>query len=185
MPRGRPSYLPPQEDYTGTYMENPGTAYEIQTLRPTTRESAIRNIWADILHESFPRHEGYLVRQETEPIPGRSLRADCKVFHFEQNRNPHRMEFLGIECKQGHYETQGNSWDLAQEQLITYLIGFRGSPRVFGAICMGKNVRFYRFFPAQDDEPATLEEMDADFIRIDRQPQTVVRRLEYIKNRVS
>lgn len=80
------------------------------------------------------------------------------------------MEFLGIECKQELHESQDDSWDLAREQLITYLTDFRGSAKVFGAICMGKNVRFYRLFPAQNDESATVEEMDAECICIDRQP---------------
>ncbi|CAH0042788.1 unnamed protein product [Clonostachys rhizophaga] len=162
MPRDCSPDLPPPEDYTGT--------------------SVIWNLWVDIVQETFPMREGYHVRLESEPISGR---ADCKVYHFEQTRNPKKVEFLGIECKQGHHETQDDSWDLAREQLITYLTGFQGSAKVFGAICMGKNVRFYRFFPAQDDEPATIEEMDENVIRIDRQPQTVVRRLEYIKSSVS
>lgn len=69
-------------------------------------------------------------------------------------------------------------------QLIGYLQGFN-STRVWGAICMGKNVKFYEFFAARRGSRARLVELHEDHIRIDRQPQTVHYWLEYIRERAN
>ncbi|KAK7211862.1 hypothetical protein V2G26_019040 [Clonostachys chloroleuca] len=103
--------------------------------------------WRPFPTSSSPRRiYGHLYRKSRDrlrdPNPSPDHTAVCYLEPLGRHcsRDLSKVEFLGIESK------------------------------VFGAICMGKNVRFYRLFPAQNDESATVEEMDAECICIDRQP---------------
>ena len=86
--------------------------------------------------------------------------------------------FLVIECKASSHETTDDGiWEHDVAQLAGCLASIRdqSSSRVFGAIAVGKSVRFYEY----DD---ALRDMNGDgtVYNIHRQCKAVTEKLEYI-----
>ncbi|KAF5612835.1 uncharacterized protein FSUBG_1065 [Fusarium subglutinans] len=143
MPRGRPAYLPAQEDITNTYMDEqymPGGAMEVDQITANSTESHVSAAWTTILACVFSRWEGWAVNQEHN-VPGGRL--DMKVSHKVGRTS---LNFLVLELKGAAQSTSPVSLSRYEEQLKGYLLALGNTENelLWGALCVGKNVQFYQ-----------------------------------------
>ncbi|KAF4436890.1 Cytochrome b5 [Fusarium austroafricanum] len=181
MPRGRPPYLPAQEDVQNTYMDPgyiPDGDYSVAQITRNSRETHVREAWLVMLADVFHIYDGFRINHETDIRTGR---IDMAVARLE---NHTRLNFLILELKRSSYANSDEALLNAENQLMGYMtsVGHTESDKLWGALCIGKSVQFYKF----DDsgEEPQLMALHQDMLRIDRQPQTVKQWLEYIRSNV-
>ncbi|KAF4425057.1 hypothetical protein F53441_14205 [Fusarium austroafricanum] len=145
MPGGRPADLPAQEDVTQTHIWTPDAT------------GLVRDAWAVILSTVFTDAEGFMKRIK---IIRESGRAGIDVAHLDSPR----LNFFVHEVKASSHSTSNQSLARCKEQLMGYLstLPNANSQRLWGALCIGKNVQFYYFRNGE------LEAHEA-MLRIDRQ----------------
>ncbi|KAI1111548.1 hypothetical protein F5Y14DRAFT_464449 [Nemania sp. NC0429] len=170
--------LPAQEDQTGTYMDNPSIEFFIRTrLVKGHPEGETSRVWTDILRLFFLVRDSYSIGPEMTLGGGR---ADLFISHVIFNERTTEKKFLVVECKAPGKETQDSIWDAGAEQLAGYLEGIQkgNNDRKFGAIAVGKFVRFFEW------KRNVLVDFDNDgtIYHIDRQCQTVSARLRYFRD---
>ncbi|KAM0415939.1 hypothetical protein ACHAPT_013092 [Fusarium lateritium] len=167
--------LPAQEDQAGTYLESiPYMSGLIKTrLVPGNPEGETSRVWDDILHDVFPSRENYSTGPEMSLGQGQ---ADLFTAHVVIDTKFNERKFLIVECKAAGLETQTSVWGMGVEQLQQYLGAVRGNQRKFGAIAVGKCVRFYEW---KDGELQDLSE--GQILYIDRQCQSVMHQLVYFR----
>ncbi|KAK4155083.1 hypothetical protein C8A00DRAFT_32074 [Chaetomidium leptoderma] len=171
-----PYRLAAQEDVAGTYMENPYTAGAIQDyLVKGQPEGMTSTIWNTLLKKYFPDAEGYLTKPEMVFGDGK---ADLYTAHIVHGARKSLQKFLIVECKTAGLETQRSIWKEGANQLERYLRSIKGDHRKFGAIAIGKHVRFYElidtFLVDFDD--------DGEIYLLDRQCQSVSGKLIYFRD---
>lgn len=158
-------------------MAIPTIAWLIENrLTPKHTEAETSRVWDDILHDYFKSAEGYSTGPEMQFGSGR---ADLFTAHIVLEGRAQERKFLIVECKHPGDETQPNVWTTGVRQLRNYLETIPTSRhRKFGAIAVGKTVRFYEWVDR------TLVDFDnnGSIYYIDRQCQDVTRVLEVIKS---
>jgi hypothetical protein len=109
-------------------------------------------------------------------------RADLFTTHLVIATMAKEYKFLVVECKAPGLETQDRVWTGAISQLNTYLgsIAARNNKRIFGAIAVGKVVRFYEW-DQESNQIKNVVQNDAYFY-IDRQCQTVTGWLAFFRD---
>ncbi|KAF2792030.1 hypothetical protein K505DRAFT_247558, partial [Melanomma pulvis-pyrius CBS 109.77] len=154
------------------YMDNEMVAWLIKNkLVPGQLEGETARVWNTILQIGFPATAGYATGPETQ-INGR--RADFHTAHTVFGNRAQEFKFLIVECKRLAIEGQDQVWEDAGIQVGAYLSGIaksRPSGRKFGAVAIGKMVRFYEW----DTKAVSLTTLaDGTYFYIDRQCATVV-----------
>lgn len=144
-------------------------------------EGEVSRVWNSILQIEFPIATGYATGPETL-IEDR--RADLFTAHIVFEGQTQEYKFLIIECKAPGLESQDKIWEEAKEQLDAYLAGIATGKsrkkRKFGAIAVGKCVRFYEWNSAT---PKTADALDNGVIYyLDRQCQTVTNWLRFFRD---
>jgi acyl-CoA synthetase (AMP-forming)/AMP-acid ligase II len=86
-------------------------------------------------------------------------------------------KLLIVECKAPGLEGQGEIWFNATQQLEGYLKAITTTNRKFGAIAVGKYVRFYEL----TDGVLAAFGNDSDYYLLDRQCQSITAKLAYFK----
>ncbi|KAF5003065.1 hypothetical protein FDECE_10376 [Fusarium decemcellulare] len=182
MPRGpgRPNFLGEWENVAETYLDEeyiPGGSFYVDRIaRPGSVESDVREAWTTILASVFSIYEGYQVSHEHD-IHGQSI--DMKVSRVQNRR---RHNFLVMELKRNSYPNSKRALRAAEDQLKEYLkaLGDTDEKRLWGALCIGRSVQFYKV-TITEQGVVRLANLNAEMLRIDRQPQAVVEMLQYIK----
>ncbi|KAF5563911.1 hypothetical protein FPHYL_4938 [Fusarium phyllophilum] len=127
MPRGRPPYLPAQENVENTYMDPqyiPAGAYNIAQINQGSLESNVRQAWSLILGDVFSMYEGFSIDHEAD-IQGR--RVDMELKRYSYSNSDQALEY-------------------AEDQLKGYLGSLSNTRErmLWGALCIGKSVQFYQ-----------------------------------------
>ncbi|KAF4467051.1 hypothetical protein FALBO_6086 [Fusarium albosuccineum] len=167
--------LPAQEDTAGTYLESLPYLSSLINLRLAKGqpEGETARIWDDILHNVFPGKDNYSTGPEMLMGAGR---ADLFTAHLVLDTRFQEKKFLIVECKASGLETQNDIWATGVEQLEQYLGSISGHHRKFGALAVGKCVRFYEW------KDGVLHDMaDGEIFYLDRQCRTVMRHLVYFR----
>ena len=102
--------------------------------------------------------------------------ADLFTAHIVLDTRYNERKFLIVECKAPGLETQDAVWTEASIQLRTYLSAIHGNHRKYGAIAIGKVVRFYEWTNDLIDFNG-----DDGIYYLDRQCQSISQKLEYFK----
>ncbi|KAF4958085.1 hypothetical protein FGADI_2643 [Fusarium gaditjirri] len=181
MPRGRPPYLPAQENVEDTYMDPqyiPDGDYTISQISQGGLESHVREAWSYILGDVFSFYEGFRINHEADIAGGR---IDIEVSRMS---NHHRLNFLVLELKAYSYPNSDRALRAAETQLRNYIVSLGSTEvdKLWGALCIGKSVQFYQF--TQVNGRGQLLSLHEDMLRIDRQPQTVTQWLQYIRSNI-
>ncbi|KAF4499683.1 hypothetical protein FAGAP_4134 [Fusarium agapanthi] len=181
MPRGRPRYLPAQEDVENTYMDSqyiPDGDYTVSQISQGDLESNVREAWTFILGDVFSFYEGFRINHEADIAGGR---IDMEVCRMSNHR---RLNFLVLELKRYSYPNSDTALRAAETQLRDYLrsLGSTEVDKLWGALCIGKSVQFYQF--SQANGRGQLVTLHDGMLRIDRQPQTVTQWLQYIRSNI-
>ena len=105
------------------------------------KEDETSRVWNEILHLEYSIDDGYTTGTEIN-LNGK---ADLFTAHLVAETRAKEYKFLVVECKAPGLETQDAIWDDAADQLADYLgsLAENNSKRIFGAIAVGKVVRFY------------------------------------------
>lgn len=142
------------------------------------REAETSRFWDDLLHHYFRVEDGYSTGPEKHFGDGR---ADLFTAHLVRRPRLNERKFLIVECKGPGSEGQDGVWARGSDQLESYLAGIpqnsTGTYRKFGAIAVGRRVRFYEL---KNGELVDLED-DGTIYYLDRQCQSVTAKLEYIR----
>ncbi|KAI1475137.1 hypothetical protein F4774DRAFT_398138 [Daldinia eschscholtzii] len=167
--------LPEQEEKEGTYLESlPYMEALIKNrLVKGKPEGETSRVWDDILHLCFPGGQNFSVGPEMTLGGGK---ADLFAAHFVLEPRLLEKKFLIVECKAPGLESRDDIWLEAAGQLRIYLGGVRGTHRKFGAIAVGKCVRFYEWIDSDLQDIA-----NGDIYWIDRQCKTVTEHLNYFR----
>ncbi|KAF9774418.1 hypothetical protein IL306_007589 [Fusarium sp. DS 682] len=180
MPRGRPPYLPAQENVENTYLDpqyRPQGDYLVSQVTHDSSEADVREVWDYILREVFTADEFFSIRHEG-PVQGG--RTDIQVSRI---MNRQRLNFLVLELKRPSFANGAEALSGAEEQLLRYInsLGHTKKNKMWGALCIGKSVQFYSF---KKEDRIQLVALHADMLRIDRQPQLVTQWLNYIRTSI-
>lgn len=152
-------------------------------MRPEHHEGETKRIWLTILPWFYTATTGYATGAEMT-MNGTET-ADIVVTHIKKIRKINELNFLIVECKAPHLFTPDTHWNDAFDELKRYLTytytarGYtaRGGKRLFGAVAIGKGVKFYEW----DGSSAILLSGDAP-LYIDRECRTVMSWLEYARD---
>ncbi|KAI9840877.1 MAG: hypothetical protein M1837_001256 [Sclerophora amabilis] len=138
--------LPAQEPEDGTYM---GTSRTINwairnRLLPGYPEGETGRVWNAILSKYFPDREGYATGPDMAKVTGRLALLTSHIVDITADRD---YGLLVVECKAPGFETEDGVWREAVAQVESFLRRFAASHqrRVFGAISVGKAVKFYEW----------------------------------------
>ena len=148
------------------------------TLSSGNSESKTSVVWLTILGLVFPANQGFFAGPEGDLDGGHGY-----IFSLQTVLSPKflRKYFFVVVCKKPGDEPQPGTWSQAVDQLRDHLGGTlakdESKGRIFGAVAVGKAVRFYEY------DEGNLSDMngDGEAYYIDRQCQTVTRKLEYIR----
>ncbi|KAF4334216.1 hypothetical protein FBEOM_11958 [Fusarium beomiforme] len=181
MPRGHPPYPPAQENVENTYMDQqylPQGDYLVSQITQSPLEVDVREAWSIIFGEIFCSYEGFSIRHEANLQGGRSDMEVSRII------NRHRLNFLVLELKRSSYLNSTRALRDAETQLKGYLdsLGNTQDDKVWGALCIGKNVQFYQF--SNGNGAPELFALHEGMLRVDRQPQTVTQWLQYIRSNI-
>ncbi|KAF2470539.1 uncharacterized protein BDR25DRAFT_225863, partial [Lindgomyces ingoldianus] len=162
------------------YMANQMVAWLIKNrLVPGQLEGETARVWNTILQIEFPATAGYATGPETQ-IAGH--RADLFTTHIVFGNQAPEFKFLIVECPRPAVEGQNQVWQDAGAQLKTYLSGIassRSGGRKFGAVAVGKVVRFYEW----DNDSSSLNLLaNGDHFYLDRQCASVTRWLRFFRD---
>lgn len=148
-------------------------------LVPGQPEGETSTVWNGILHEVFPPRENYATGPEMLFGSGK---ADLFTAHLVFEPRAHEKKFIIIECKAPGEATRTSTWEEGADQLHGYLatIPVRSQQRRFGAIAIGKTVRFYEFANGQLFDYKN----DGSIRYLDRQCQDITTILKEIKSTV-
>jgi hypothetical protein len=148
-------------------------------LQPGKPEGETARVWNTILTSYYPAALGFSTGPE---MPIGSGRADLFTAHLVIATIAKEYKFLIVECKAPRLETQGGVWTEAITQLNVYLgsIAAQRNKRIFGAIAVGKVVRFYEW-DWESSQVENVAQNDAYFY-IDRQCQTVTGWLAFFRD---
>lgn len=103
-------------------------------------------------------------------------RADLFTAHIVIDTRLDERKFLIVECKAPGIETYSSVWKMGVDQLQAYLGSLEGDQRKFGAIAVGKCVRFYEW-----KDRALHDISDGKIFYLDRQCQSVMQHLVYFR----
>lgn len=140
-------------------------------------------VWNMILGRVFPESENFAVGPEMSLGGGR---ADLFAAHHVFEPKAREAKFFIVECKAPGKESQTGIWNEAWDQLITYLSGIhpKHAGRRYGAIAVGKGVRFYEWI----SNPGTLRDLSLtgsqEMLYLDRQCRTVTDHLMHIRQSI-
>lgn len=139
-------------------------------------EGETNTVWTMILTSFFKLDEGYVNGSEMSLGGGR---ADLYTAHIVSHFRNERLKFLVVECKAPGRETRDEAWAMGALQLQRYLSGISSGNRKFGAIAVGKCVRFYEL-----NRNGSLEDFqnDGNIYWLDRHCQSVTRKLQYFRD---
>ncbi|KAH7166461.1 hypothetical protein EDB81DRAFT_755094 [Dactylonectria macrodidyma] len=136
-------------------------------------EGETSRIWDDILHDVFPGRDNYSTGPEILLGHGR---VDLFTAHIVIDVQVNERKFLVVECKAPGLETQDKIWEQGVDQLKQYLGSIHGTQRKFGALAVGKCVRFYEW------KNHALHDMSGGQVfYLDRQCQSVMQHLVYFR----
>ncbi|KFX85882.1 hypothetical protein V490_09345 [Pseudogymnoascus sp. VKM F-3557] len=178
--------LPKQEDESGTYMELESISWLIKNrLRPELHEGETKRIWITILSWFFSAAAGYATGPEMTMDGQR--RADVVATHIFKTTRMNEINFLVVECKAQKYITTPTAWGKAFGELKGYLAYIyhnkykkRSGKRLFGAIAIGRTVKFYEWVGGKDSPLKVIAGEDQP-LYINRQCRTVTDWLTYIR----
>ena len=131
--------------YTPSLQRNLGLLNTLQLLKLHNPDETISQLWQPIVTEWFPLHDGYTYRFGVSYIRVIALAPGPS----ESNESGwlERGVFL-VECRRPSSDsgTESNWSDTVNNQFREDLSSTSNdSKRVFGAVAIGKKVRFYRF----------------------------------------
>jgi hypothetical protein len=143
-------------------------------LVPGQPEGETSRAWNMILNEIFKLSEGYSTGPEMLMGSGKS---DLFTAHLVFDVRHSEKKFLVVECKAPGLESQTGVWDEAVVQLQRYLNSITSRNRKFGAIAVGRVVRFFEL------QGRSLVDFDGDgdIYYLDRQCQSVTGKLTYFR----
>ncbi|CAJ2508939.1 Uu.00g139650.m01.CDS01 [Anthostomella pinea] len=134
-----------QEDRTGTYMELFVVDWLIkerlvkgQPIGETCR------VWNEILHQVFQSTDGYSTGMETLPGGGKAAELFTSLLVIDVIPN-YEKTLLVITSNAPGLEDQAHIWLEAAELLGAHLAAIDADHRKFGAVAVGKAVRFYEW----------------------------------------
>jgi len=134
-------------------------------LVPGQSEAQTSRVWIMILTDIFKRADGYSTGSEMTFSGGR---ADLFTAQVVAKTRHEEMKFLVVECKPPNQERRGKVWKEAAEQLEGYLTAITSRNRKFGAISVGKYVRFYELVKTEGKQYLTDFNGDRSVYRLDR-----------------
>ncbi|KAH9883371.1 hypothetical protein F4778DRAFT_664914 [Xylariomycetidae sp. FL2044] len=141
-------------------------------------EGQTSRIWNEILHHIFTLEKGYTTGFETDlSNGGPDLFPSLVVFDVNHNEDM----FVVIGYKALGPEEQTSTWAEGAEQLQRYLRQIETNNRKFGAIAIGKCVRFYEWVKQPDEGYLVDFQGDGATYLLDRQCQTVTEKLVYFR----
>lgn len=163
-------------------MDIQSIAWSIKTkLVAGNKERETKGVWTTLLAVAFPPQDGFMLNPEFDLPSGR---PDILVSRVSVSRRTQRHSFFIVECKPPCRETEGALWETATSQLLRYLRSIADDRRVagstnrkFGAIAMGRVVRFYELV---DDNMIPLRNGNETYY-IDLQCRTVTGLFNYIR----
>ncbi|KAH7306012.1 hypothetical protein B0I35DRAFT_443696 [Stachybotrys elegans] len=165
--------LPEQQDKPGTYMEEWLLEWLIENrLDPGEPERETSRIWGEILHWFFKLADGFSTGLANPLGCGE---VDLFLAHLVESYDDKIL--LVVECEATNIEAQKQAWEDGQSQLERHLKAHGGTHQKFGAVAMGRAVRFYELI---DGQLAPLLH-DATEYDIGRQCQDVISRLRYVQ----
>lgn len=146
-------------------------------LVPDQPEGETSTVWCSILHTLFPMTENYRTGPEMQSGAGR---ADLFTAHIVFDSQMSEKKFLIVECKAPGQESQAGTWTDEVAQLQRYLgkVSKSSNHRRFGAVAIGKTVRFYELV---NGSLVDFDNSDTMYY-LDRQCQDVTRILRTIKS---
>ncbi|OJJ41803.1 hypothetical protein ASPWEDRAFT_179500 [Aspergillus wentii DTO 134E9] len=159
-------------------MESEHLAWQIENrIQPGAPEKKITGTWNTILSMFFPPTQGYMSNFNRTRADGP---LDVFIEHIETHApQPRPFKFLYVQCTASGNEDIDEVWEEKLLILSDQLRQFN-SKRVFGAIAVGRAVKFYEW-NSEMGKAVSLEQNPSPLF-IDRHCQTVARHLEYIRN---
>jgi hypothetical protein len=137
-------------------------------------EGETTRVWDGILHESFSIRDGFSTGFEMMSGSGR---AGLFTSHIVLEGTGSEKKFLIVECKAPGFDDQPGRWKVAVDQLEELLSKVSSCNRKFGAIAIGKVVRFYELVGGHVMD----FEGDGSVYYLDRQCQTITAKLRYFR----
>lgn len=161
-------------------MDNESTAWLIKNCLVPGQLEDEALVWSTILSIEFPLTAGYHTGPETRINDSRAV--FFTTAHIVFGNRVQEFKFLIVECKRPATERQDQVWEDAGTQVTAYLSGIASSSpsgRKFGAVAVGKVVRFYEW----DKESKSLTALaNGAYFYIDRQCKTVVEWLRFFRD---
>ncbi|KAM5376359.1 hypothetical protein ACJZ2D_005581 [Fusarium nematophilum] len=152
-------------------------SYFINQITHDSLESVVWHSWIPILGSLFTVFEGYGVSGDANIEAQRvDMKVSCLV-----NRDP--KTFLGLQLRRPSYSNSPDALRAAEAELMGYLEALPDTDeeKLWGAVCIGKDVQFYKVKLA----PLELTVLHDEMLHIDRQPQTVTQWLLHIKGQAT
>jgi hypothetical protein len=119
-----------------------GFLYTLQSVKPHSLEDAVQSVWQGIVLEWFPGRHGYKWRfWYTITV----IRVRALTHSPEDSTHWDERQIFVIRCKRPSSDT-ASGWRDTTGQLQDDLSEISNHPDpLFGAVAIGKKVRFYRF----------------------------------------
>ncbi|KAJ5703945.1 hypothetical protein N7493_011083 [Penicillium malachiteum] len=135
------------------YMKFPALkgCYDLIAARDSLEEE-VDSFWMTVLHEYFNVSLGFKITPQKRPDPKSGKRTDLLVQSWRIETSKFQTVMIH-ESKKREYETQSHQWRDAANQLLGYLTTIhatdtpanRAPPVLYGAVAIGRYVRFYSF----------------------------------------
>jgi hypothetical protein len=138
---------------SSTYLDIESVNYLVSAIRPDSLEGPVQSAWVNILGKGMFSENFYAIetnRQRETQYPDVIV---IEVKEFMTGRAP--VDILMVECKKPRPNARQRHFDeLANAQLDCQLTETPNSSGfVFGAVAIGRLVRFYEKFEGEDPVP--------------------------------
>jgi len=146
-------------------------------LVPGETEAETARVFSTSLLETFSRPDGYTIHWTVEN--GKANLITTHVVLDTRHDEYEEKIFFVIQCKAPGLERQSSVWDEVAENLREYLGGITSDNRKFGAVAIGKLVRFYEF----DEATGSLVDFDGDgtVYQMDLQCQAITEKFMHFR----
>jgi hypothetical protein len=132
------------------------------------------SVWYNILHQYFKASDGFATGPEM--LVNDNNQADLFTAHSVLDTRTDEKKIFLVACRAPGLDRQDGIWEQGLDQLERYLGNIHGTYRKFGAIAIGKVVRFYEW-----KNGAVADFGDGSQFYLDGQCQSVSQHLNYFR----
>ncbi|KAI6087575.1 hypothetical protein F4821DRAFT_236124 [Hypoxylon rubiginosum] len=130
-------------------------------------------IWNNILWAYFTARDNYAIGPETF-LSSRGV--SLSVARFIPENNWEELTFFNVACMGPGLEAEETIWEDAAAQLGKDLAGISGKHRKYGAVAVGRYIRFYEWKGGK-----LFSIADSQTFRLDRQSKAITDQLLYFR----